>query len=86
MRNADKLSQKGIATQPAQEIDCKILTDAVANFECVLVSEHETGDHVIFVGRVVCSHMNKDSDVKRLYTLERIRKGFKMGGVRLLGT
>jgi flavin reductase (DIM6/NTAB) family NADH-FMN oxidoreductase RutF len=34
-----------------------ILDDASANFECVLEGELITGDHVIFAGRVVASHV-----------------------------
>ena len=37
-----------------------------------------TGDHVMFVGRVVASHVNDDEKVRRLYTL---KTGHKMGGV-----
>jgi flavin reductase (DIM6/NTAB) family NADH-FMN oxidoreductase RutF len=46
-----------------------LLSDAVANFECVLESELLTGDHVIFAGRIVAAHVNEDPDVVRLYNL-----------------
>ena len=77
-RDLDKLAECGLDTQLAEKIDCVILSDAVANFECKLESEHLTGDHVIFVGRVVASHVNQDESVKRLYTLD---VGYKMGSV-----
>ena len=68
-RDTDKLTDFGTKTQPARKIDCVVLSDAVANFECTLESELETGDHVIFAGRVVTSHMNQDPTVRRLYSL-----------------
>lgn len=68
-RDLDKLAACGTKTQPATRIDSVLLTDAVANFECTLESEHPTGDHVIFVGRVVAAHVNADASVRRLYTL-----------------
>jgi len=68
-RDVDKLAVQGTKTQPATEIDGVLLSDAVANFECKLESEFETGDHVLFVGRVVASHVNKDPTVRRLYNL-----------------
>ncbi|MBN2564042.1 MAG: flavin reductase family protein [Phycisphaerae bacterium] len=77
-RDMDKLAECGTKTQPAARIDCVVLADAVANFECKLVSEHETGDHFIFVGEVVASHVNEDATVGRLYTLGNEQ----MGGVR----
>ena len=54
-----------------------LLADAVANFECRVVSELATGDHVIFVGEVVCSHVH-DPPLNRLYT---VAEGFAMGGL-----
>lgn len=66
-RDEDKLAARGTKTQPATVIDSVLLSDAVANFECRLESELQTGDHVIFVGRVVASHMNEDPTVHRLY-------------------
>lgn len=68
-RDLDKLAARGTRTQPATKIDSVLLVDAVANFECVLESELTSGDHVIFVGRVVASHMHRDPVVRRVYSL-----------------
>ena len=53
----DKLKEFGTATSSADEIDSVILNDATANFECVLEGELITGDHAIFAGKVVASHV-----------------------------
>ena len=76
-RDIDKLKEFGTATSPAAEIDSVILDDALANFECVLEGQLITGDHVIFAGRVVASHVNTEP-TGRLYTLST---DWKMGGV-----
>lgn len=68
-RDMDKIAVCGTRTQPATAIDCVLFSDAVANFECVLESETKAGDHAIFVGRVVASHMHEDPNVRRLYTI-----------------
>jgi flavin reductase (DIM6/NTAB) family NADH-FMN oxidoreductase RutF len=65
----DKLAVCGTKTQPATRIDSVLLTDAVANFECKLQAELEAGDHIVFVGRVVESHINEDATLRRLYSL-----------------
>ncbi len=65
----DKLAKSGLNVQPAVQIDGVLLSDAVANFECKLEGRLETGDHDIFVGRVVASHMNANRPLKRIYTL-----------------
>ena len=74
-RNIDKFAEFDCETAPAKEIDSVLLADAVANFECELVSEHETGDHIIFVGRVVAAHMHRDAAVRRLYALGNEQMG-----------
>ena len=81
-RNTYKLDMSGISTVPAQEIDCLLLDDAVANFECRLIGEYTTGDHVIFAGEVVSAHVNPDSP-GRIYT---VGKGYIMGGVSIKKT
>jgi flavin reductase (DIM6/NTAB) family NADH-FMN oxidoreductase RutF len=78
-RDVDKLLQSKVKTVPAYTIDCVLLNDAVANFECKVVSEIQTGDHVIFVAEIVKSHINPD-EKNRLYT---VAKGFKMSGIRI---
>ncbi|KPJ52716.1 MAG: hypothetical protein AMS16_05985 [Planctomycetes bacterium DG_58] len=76
-RDMDKLKEFGAETVPAEKIDCVLLANAVANFECVLRAELTTGDHVIFAGEIVASHVNAQGK-RRLYTLG---SGYKMGGV-----
>ncbi len=74
-RDVDKLAEFDCTTEPAKAIDSVLLTDAVANFECTLESETEAGDNIIFVGKVVSSHVNTETK-KRLYT---IAPGHKLG-------
>ncbi len=74
-RDTDKFAEFDCKTEPAISIDSVLLTDAVANFECTLESQMPAGDHIIFVGKVVCSHINTEPK-KRLYT---IGPGHKLG-------
>lgn len=74
-RDMDKLAECRTKTQPASEIDGVLLADAVANFECKLECELLTGDHVIFAGRVVASHVNTDAGVRGLYALGNEQMG-----------
>ena len=67
-RDCDKLAQTGAATTPACKIDSVLLDDAVANFECKVVGEIETGDHTIFVGEIVAAHVSEE-EKRRLYNL-----------------
>jgi len=76
-RDTDKFAAFKCGTKPAKKIDSVLLSDAVANFECILKSQKATGDHIIFIGQVVAAHINTKKK-KRLYTLG---SGHKMGGV-----
>jgi flavin reductase (DIM6/NTAB) family NADH-FMN oxidoreductase RutF len=67
-RTTDKLAELAeCKIEPAREIDSLLLSDATANFECELYSQTEAGDHIIFIGKIVCSHVNNEQK-KRLYT------------------
>jgi len=76
-RDTDKFAEFDCKTLPAEKIDSVLLADAVANFECTLESQTSVGDHIIFVGRVVASHINTRPK-KRLYT---VASGHKLGSV-----
>jgi len=73
-RDTDKLAEAGAKTSPAAKIDCILLDDAVANFECKLDGELASGDHFILTGEIICSHANTNAP-SRLYT---VGKGYKM--------
>jgi flavin reductase (DIM6/NTAB) family NADH-FMN oxidoreductase RutF len=67
-RECDKFAECPAPTAPTRNIDSVILTEAVANFECTLETRVETGDHVLYVGRVVAAYKNSEP-TKRLYTI-----------------
>lgn len=76
-REVNKLAETGVRTRPAAEVDGVLLEDAVANFECRVAGELETGDHVIFAGEVLASYVN-ETPLNRLYT---VAAGHKLGGL-----
>jgi flavin reductase (DIM6/NTAB) family NADH-FMN oxidoreductase RutF len=58
-RDVDKLANTGLETLPAAEVKTPLLKGAVANFECRLVGQMDTGDHTIFAGEVVATHVEE---------------------------
>jgi flavin reductase (DIM6/NTAB) family NADH-FMN oxidoreductase RutF len=74
-RDMDKFAASNCQTEPARQIDSVLLSDAVANFECVEESRAQAGDHIIYIGRVVAAHVNAEPG-KRLYS---IAPGHKLG-------
>jgi len=75
-RDIDKLAQVGTSLIPATQIDSVLMADAVANFELKLTGELDTGDHVVFAGEVVASHIN-EKKLNRLYT---VGENYQMAG------
>lgn len=73
-RDMDKLEELRTPVQLATEIDCVLLQDARANFECRVVGQHETGDHMIFSAEIVAAHVHEDP-APRLYVIGRRRFG-----------
>ena len=67
-REVNKLCDSKIKYSKAKYIDSVILDEAVANFECVLEDTIKTGDHYIFLGKVVGSHIST-KDLNRLYNI-----------------
>ena len=74
-RDGDKLALAGAKTQPATQIDCVLLCEAAANYECRLVAETAVGGHIVLFGEVVAAHM-ADPPIRRLYVLG---PGYRMG-------
>ena len=71
----DKGKVSGLKFEPASTVDVPLLSDAVANFECRLVTEYRPGNCPLVVGEVVTSHVNTDESVLRLINAG---KGYKL--------
>ena len=59
----DKFKVTRIATQKAKHINVPLLSDATINMECELEQELKTGDHIIFVGKVLAAYRNEGKKV-----------------------
>jgi len=63
--HVDKFKDTGLRKVDAKHIECPVIEQSCGHLECHLEAEYETGDHVIFIGRVSNSEMR--SEIKRLY-------------------
>lgn len=59
----DKFKETGIKTEKSKHIKSPLIKGATINFECKLEKEIDCGDHIIFIGRVLASYLNKDKKV-----------------------
>ena len=59
----DKFCETGVETEKAERVRSPLLSKATLNYECELYKEVDSGDHIIFIGRVVTSHINRGKKV-----------------------
>jgi flavin reductase (DIM6/NTAB) family NADH-FMN oxidoreductase RutF len=59
-RDGDKVGPSGLELAPASRVQVPLLRGAVYNLECTLHAAVETGDHVLFVGKVVAAHLDEE--------------------------
>jgi len=52
-RNVDKFKETGLTPRPASKIKPPLIEECLVNLECKLVGQLDTGDHTIFVGKIV---------------------------------
>jgi flavin reductase (DIM6/NTAB) family NADH-FMN oxidoreductase RutF len=58
-REVDKIADTDLEIEPASEIKTPLLRGCVANFECRLAGQMDSGDHTIFVGEVLAAHVEE---------------------------
>ena len=60
-RNCDKFKEARLNEHPSKKVKVSGISECPARLECVLENSLETGDHVIFVGRVVNVDVDRES-------------------------
>ncbi len=61
-KHVDRFSSININTVPAQKVDLPVLKEDKVNFECQKKAQVKTGDHTLFVGRVVAATGNQSAN------------------------
>jgi flavin reductase (DIM6/NTAB) family NADH-FMN oxidoreductase RutF len=61
--DVDKFVKTNIPTKKAEFVKAPLLEEAYLNFECKLVKEVESGDHILFIGEVLQAYQNEDNGV-----------------------
>jgi flavin reductase (DIM6/NTAB) family NADH-FMN oxidoreductase RutF len=51
----DKFVDSGFTKEDSEKIDCPRIKEAMGYVECEVIDEIETGDHIIYIGKVVHS-------------------------------
>jgi len=66
----DKFKISKVACTKAKFVKVPLLSEATINFECKLEKEVDCADHILFIGKIIASHINENKKVL-LYMGER---------------
>ncbi|MCP8307620.1 MAG: flavin reductase family protein [archaeon] len=71
-KDVDKFKASNLTALPAKKVKPPLIGECVAHIECELVSKLDTGDHTIFIGKVVAAQANEDA-FKNYYDLDNVK-------------
>lgn len=89
-REVDKLRETGLTALPARYVAPPLIQECIANYECRLVAQLDTGDSTLFVGEVLAAWRRMGEDRNLLLVgreggceyLGGAEEGYRMGVVK----
>jgi len=78
-RSYDKFKKAGLTPVPGRKVKAPAIRECIAHIECILNSQVTTGDHTIFVGKIVEAYANMGVFTET-YDLKKARLLFHAGG------
>jgi len=78
-RSFDKFKKAGLTPIPGKKVKAPAIRECVAHIECIVDTQISTGDHTVFVGKIVVAYANPGVFTER-YSLEAARMFYHPGG------
>jgi flavin reductase (DIM6/NTAB) family NADH-FMN oxidoreductase RutF len=78
-RSFDKFKKANLTPMPAKKVKAPAIRECIAHLECKVESQFATGDHTVFVGRVLESYANIGVFTET-YDLKKARMLYHLGG------
>jgi len=78
-RSFDKFKKAGLTPIPGRKVKAPAIRECVAHLECVVDDKFTTGDHTVFVGRIVASYADVGVFTES-YDLKNARLLYHAGG------
>jgi flavin reductase (DIM6/NTAB) family NADH-FMN oxidoreductase RutF len=79
-RSFDKFKKTNLTTIPGIKVKAPAIRECIAHLECEVDGQMQTGDHTIFVGKILCAYADAGSFNEAGYDLRRIHHVFHLGG------
>jgi len=78
-RNFEKFKKAGLTPMPAKKVKAPAIRECIAHIECTVDSQITTGDHTVFVGKIVAAYANVGNFTES-YNLKTARLLYHAGG------
>ena len=82
-RAINKFEETGLTPLPARMVRPAIIKECVSHLECRLHQQLTTGDHTLFIGKVLAAYADKEAFDER-YDLQKAKPIYHMGGDNFL--
>lgn len=78
-RSFDKFRKAGLTPVPGRKVKAPAIRECVAHLECTVEDQFATGDHTVFVGKIVAAYADAGVFTES-YDLKKTRLLFHSGG------
>lgn len=78
-RSFDKFKKAGLTPMPAKKVKAPAIRECIAHIECAVKDQFTTGDHTVFVGRILEAYADTGVFTES-YDLKRARLLYHVGG------
>jgi flavin reductase (DIM6/NTAB) family NADH-FMN oxidoreductase RutF len=78
-RSFDKFKKAGLTPVPGRRVKAPAIRECVAHLECTVEDQFTTGDHTVFVGKIVAAYADAGVFTES-YDLKKVRLLFHGGG------
>lgn len=59
-RDIDKFNGSNLTPIPAQIVKPPLIKECIGHLECTVIKIHPSGDHTIFIGKIVAAYVNRN--------------------------
>lgn len=78
-RSFDKFKKTNLTPMPAKKVKAPAIRECIAHLECSVVSKFTTGDHTVFVGKILEAYADMGVFTES-YDLKKARMLYHLGG------
>jgi flavin reductase (DIM6/NTAB) family NADH-FMN oxidoreductase RutF len=78
-RSFDKFKKTNLTPMPSKKVKAPAIRECIAHLECIVDSKFTTGDHTVFVGKILEAYADQGVFAET-YDLKKARLLYHLGG------